>query len=179
MSKPTPVALSRGLLFWYTVDLLALSIWTGGLIIIISSVIPAVFNSVGIEPGGRLLTRVFARYDEIIFGLILLMLCAWAMRDWIRRHQGFARAAITRSELVLQTIMIAIAVAVFLLGKQAVSLQETAFAAQGESAKKLAYDSFFRIHYLVRGLYLLNLGLGMALLTIKIKTWTARGEVTP
>jgi uncharacterized membrane protein len=179
MPKPSPVVLSRGLLFWYTVDLLALSIWIGGLIIIISLVIPAVFNSVGIEPGGRLLARVFARYDEIIFGLILLMLCAWAMRDWIRQHTGFARAAITRSELMLQTIMILIAIAIFLLGKQSVSLQETAFAAQGESAKKLAYDSFFRIHYLVRGLYLLNLGLGIALLTVKIKTWTARGEVTP
>jgi hypothetical protein len=28
-------------------------------------------------------------------------------------------------------------------------------------------------------LYLLNLGLGIALLTVKIQTWTARGEVTP
>jgi uncharacterized membrane protein len=165
------------LLFWYTVELLALSIWIGGLVIIISSVIPAVFNSVSMESGGRLLTRVFSRYNEIVFGVIFLMLYAWAMRVWTHRRKGFAHAAITRPELALQISMIGIAIAVFVLGKHSVTLQETAFAAQGETAKKLAYDSFFRIHDVVRGLYVLNLALGIALLMFKIKTLLRRAEV--
>jgi uncharacterized membrane protein len=167
-------AFRRGLLS-YVVELFALSIWIGGLIIIISSVIPAVFNSLSMESGGRLLTQVFSRYDQIVFGAIFVMLCAWAIRHWHQKR--FSHATISRSELVLQISMLMIAVGIFLLGKQSVTLQEIAFAAQGETEKKLAFESFFKIHNIIRGLYLLNLGLGIALLLVKLKAWLPIAEV--
>jgi hypothetical protein len=36
----------------------------------------------------------------------------------------------------------------------------------------VAYDAFFRTHTAVRGLYLLNVGLGIALIAVKVRAWT-------
>lgn len=60
---------------------------------------------------------------------------------------------------------------IFVIGPYSITLQEAAFAAQGEVAKKAAYEAFFRIHTVVRGLYLLNLTLGVWLVTIKVNGW--------
>jgi hypothetical protein len=67
--------------------------------------------------------------------------------------------------------MIAMAALIILvLGPMSVTLQEQAFAAQGEAAKKEAYDAFFRTHMIVRALYVVNLGFGIALLAVKANT---------
>ncbi len=74
--------------------------------------------------------------------------------------------------MILLTVMIAIAAAISLwLGPDSAALQERAFAAEGVEAKRAAYEAFFRSHSIVRALYLLNLGLGIGLLAVKVKQW--------
>lgn len=140
---------------------------------IVGAVIPAVFNSLGMEPGGRLLTRVFDGYNRLTAGAITILTVAGAWRVWQGVHIPEAR--IPRLELGLLTLMVAVAALIALwLAPASVSLQEQAFAAQGEAAKKAAYATFFRTHQLVRGLYLLNLALGIGLLAVKVRTWLSR-----
>ena len=166
----------HGWLACSTFELVALSVWIGGLVAIVGAVIPAVFNSLGMEPGGRLLTRVFDGYNRLTAGAITILTVAGAWRIWQGAQHPEAR--ISRLELILLTVMVAVAAVIALwLGPASVSLQEVAFAAQGEAAKKAAYETFFRTHTLVRGLYLLNLGLGIALLAVKVHTWTDQGKV--
>ena len=45
--------------------MLALVVWVGGLVSIIAAVIPAVFNTISMETGGRMLTRMFQGYDRL------------------------------------------------------------------------------------------------------------------
>lgn len=157
----------KAALAWATVEALALAVWVGGLIVIVAAVIPAVFNSFGMEPGGRFLTRVFDGYNRLTLGAMALLAGAAGWQTWAGRPQR-------RLETLLLTAMIVVALLIIaVLGPRTVALQEEAFAAQaqGEAAKKTAYDAFFRLHMVVRGLYLANLGLGIALLTAKIARW--------
>jgi len=142
--------------------------------VIIGAVIPAVFNSFGMEPGGRFLTRVFDGYNRLT-ALALALLIGTA--GWRVRHSRSETAAhggtghVSRSEGMLLAVMIVIAALIILvLGPSSMTLQEQAFAAQGDAAKKAAYDAFFRTHTIVRALYVVNLGLGIALLAVKAKT---------
>jgi uncharacterized membrane protein len=154
--------------------LVALSVWIGGLIVIIGAVIPAVFNSVGMESGGRLLTRVFDGYNRLTAAAIAILITAGSWRIW---YGVGHEMKVHRLELALLTLMIAVAALIAVwLGPASVTLQEQAFAASDEAAKKAAYDAFFRTHTLVRGLYLLNLGLGLALLTVKVRGWMQDGK---
>ena len=165
----------RGLLVCHTLELLALAIWIGGLVVIMAAVIPAVFNSFGMEPGGRFLTRVFDGYNRAVAAAILVLVSAAAWRIWVHRR---SESAVTRPELLLLVVMIGVAAAIGLvLGPESVRLQEQAFAAQEEAVKKAALDAFFRTHAVVRGLYVFNLGLGVALLAVKLKQWM-RKEVS-
>jgi uncharacterized membrane protein len=155
----------------HTVELVALAAWTGGLMVIVGAVIPAVFNAFGMEPGGRFLTRVFDGYNRITTGAIVILVAAAGWRTWSVRN-GAGRAGVTRPEMVLLSLMILVAASIILwLGPWSVTLQEQAFATQGEEAKKVAYGAFFRTHSFVRGLYLVNLGLGIALLAVKVRGW--------
>ena len=177
MGEPRPTR--RPLLVCHTVELVALSIWIGGLVVIIGSVIPAVFNSFGMEPGGRFLTRVFEGYNRLVVLAIVILVGATAWRFWASLRGDRMDAAVSRSECVLLTVMIGVASLIGLvLGPESVTLQEQAFATQGEVARKAAYEAFFRTHTVVRGLYLLNVGLGIALLVEKVRTWTHRNEPT-
>jgi uncharacterized membrane protein len=153
-------------------ELLALAAWTGGLIIIVASVIPAVFNSFGMEPGGRFLTRVFDGYNRaIVVSTVILILCTSLRQWWAYRTSG--GRGVSRLEMALLVIMVFIATLIItVLGPQTVAFQEQAFSMHDELAKKAAYDAFFRVHMIVRALYLVNLGLGIALIAIKVKTWT-------
>ena len=149
-----------------TGEFLCLAVWIGGLVVIIGSVIPAVFNSFGMEPGGRFLTRVFDGYNQIVTVSILVLLGATTLRS---RLAG-ALAPVSRTEMIVMSAMIGIAALIILvLGPQSVALQEEAFAVKDETAHKAAYDAFFTVHRIVRGLYVLNLGLGLALMVVKLK----------
>ena len=80
-------------------------------------------------------------------------------------------ASVSRSEWALLTVMIGVAGFMMLvLWPKSVTLQEQAFAIQSEAARKASYEAFFRAHTVVRGLYLLNLGLGIALLVVKVRS---------
>jgi hypothetical protein len=155
--------------------LTALAVWVGGLAVIVGAVIPAVFNSFGMEPGGRFLTRVFDGYNRLTGGAIVILVVATGWRVWSASRGSVdlsAASMVTRPELALLSTMILVAGLIILwLGPWSVMLQEQAFTTQGEEAKKAAYGAFFRTHTLVRGLYLLNLGLGIALMAVKVRGW--------
>ena len=55
-------------------ELLGLTIWIGGLAVILTTVIPAVFNTLGMEQGGRFLRKVFAGYNNLTSGIVILLL---------------------------------------------------------------------------------------------------------
>ncbi|MBI4401720.1 MAG: DUF4149 domain-containing protein [Nitrospirae bacterium] len=164
-----------------TLELVALAVWIGGLVVIIAAVIPTVFNSFGMEPGGRFLTRVFDGYNRLTAAAIVMLVSTSAWR--VRASRGAASIggesgmAVRRPEAVLLTVMVIMAALIGLvLGPASVALQEQAFAAEGEVAKKAAYDAFFRTHTVVRGLYVVNLGLGIALLAVKVRGWMGHGK---
>ena len=115
---------------FYTCELVALGIWIGGLVVIIASVIPAVFNSFGIEPGGRYLTRVFDGYNRVVMAAIVVMVGAAAFRFWVATYGGMTDAVPTKAELTLLGAMIVVvALIVFAIGPELAALQELAFKA--------------------------------------------------
>jgi hypothetical protein len=67
-------------------------------------------------------------------------------------------------------VMVAVGLT-FYLNPEVVRLQELAFAARETEEKKAAYDAFFHYHWIARILYLINLGLGMTLLCLKVRKW--------
>jgi hypothetical protein len=157
----------RLLLTVHCLEILALAAWVGGLLAIIGAVIPAVFNSVSIEVGGRMLTRTFQGYDRIVLisaALLILGLLARALLE----TDGASQIAVGEP-LVLAT-MISIAVFLtFYLNPAIVRLQDAAFASTEETAKHAAYATFFRYHWTARGLYLTNLILGMGVICLKAR----------
>lgn len=158
-----------------TLELLALAVWTGGLIVIMAAVIPAVFNSFGMEAGGRFLTRTFDGYNRIVLVAMATMGGTIATRMWLAQTPGLPNAVPRRAEALLFGAMVLVAVLIIaVLGPQSVTLQEEAFAAKNEAARKTAYDAFFRVHMIVRGLYVLNLGLGIGLITVKLKSFVMK-----
>ena len=167
-----PRAFSKRLLICTVVEFLALAVWIGGLVVIIASVIPAVFNSLGMEPGGRFLTRVFDGYNRLVLVAMAAMGGTIAARAWGLQAGGPSDAVPRRAETILFGTMVLVASSIiFVLGPQSIALQEEAFGARDESARKVAYDAFFGVHRVVRTLYIVNLGLGIGLLTIKLKSF--------
>ncbi len=165
---------SRLLVLWTVLEVVALALWVGGLVVIIGAVIPAVFN-VGLETGGRLLARVFDGYDRVVLGAIVVLISAMAWRLWAGRRGAVQQAGVSRLEIILLVLMIGIfAVITLWLGPESVTLQEEAFAVKGQAAKKAAYEAFFRSHSVVRGLYVTNLALGIGLLGVKVRQWMPR-----
>jgi len=151
-------------------ELCALTLWVGGLVVIIAVVIPAVFNSFGMEPAGRFLRRVFDGYGLMNVG-ILVLLGAFA---WIR-HRTFGNNpsqmfSVSTAEWCLLAGMALVTFSILgVLGPQAVALQEQAFEAISKEEKDLAYAQFFRLHMVVRALHLLNLGLAASLFIVKLR----------
>ena len=156
----------------YTVEMVALAVWIGGLVVIIGAVIPAVFNTFGMEPGGRFLTRVFDGYNRMVLVAMAAMGGTIAVRAWGQQAGGPSSTLPGQTETILFGTMVLVAsMIIFVLGPQSVALQEEAFGTKEENARKVVYDAFFRVHMIVRGLYILNLGLGVGLLTIKLKSF--------
>jgi len=167
--------MKKVLLVAQCVELLALSAWVGGLLIIIAAVIPAVFNTIGMESGGmesggRMLTRVFQGYDRIVLfsaGLIVMgtLTRVRATRQW--------RTQIGNAELILFGTMLAVAVYLALVwNPHMMILQEKALGAQDPVVKQKAYQDFFLGHQIARTLYLLNFGLGIVFMCVKVRKWS-------
>lgn len=163
MSRPAHWSLICGL----SLELLALGVWVGGLIVLIGAVIPAVFNTLGgQDSGGFLLTRVFEGYNRIVVAVMAVLVAVALYRRW----NGHPAVSVTRVEMLLLALMGILAGTIILvLHPQAAALQADAFAAKDEQARKAAFEAFFRLHMPVRSLYMVNLGLGIALLVMKAK----------
>lgn len=158
--------MKKVILVCHCLEILALTVWVGGLVVIIASVIPAVFNTIGMEAGGRLLTRAFQGYDRLVLGAAVVAVIGMLTRT----HS--AAEVIGRGEWVLLGAMIAVAIALtFYLNPETIRLQELAFMTKEGAAKKAAYDDFFAYHRVARALYLVNMGLGIAMLCLKVRKW--------
>ncbi len=150
-------------------EALALAVWVGGLVSIIAAVIPAVFTTIGMETGGRMLTKMFHGYDRLALVAAGFIVAGTVVRTY--GSIGGWSAQIGMAEPVLVGIMVVIAtVLLFWLGPETTRLQELAFSAK-DDAKRLAYDNFFAYHRVARALYIINLGLGITVLCIKVKRW--------
>lgn len=163
---------SKRLLVCAAIECLALAVWVGGLIVIIGAVIPAVFNTFGMEPGGRFLTRVFDGYNRLVLVAMAAMGGTIAVRGWMLQPGEHTGVMPGRAEAILFGTMVLVAsLIIFVLGPQSVTLQEEAFATRDELARKAAFDAFFRTHMVVRALYIVNLLLGIGLLAVKLKSF--------
>lgn len=156
-----------GLVCGLTLELVALGVWVGGLIVLIGAVIPAVFNTFGgQDSGGFFLTRTFEGYNRLVV-VVLAILAAGAAYRW---KCGYPSATVSRGELFLLAVMgIIAALIILVLHPQAAALQAEAFGAKDEQARKAAFEAFFRLHMPVRSLYVVNLILGIVLLGLKVK----------
>ena len=153
-------------------ELLGLTIWIGGLAVILTTVIPAVFNTLGMEQGGRFLRKVFDGYNNLTSGIVILLLGTAAIRTWKVRQMPERILSVRRSEWgILIALVLVTGSIVLILGPQAIALQEIAFAADTQEAKKTAYDAFFRTHMIVRALHLINAGFAISLLVVKFRQW--------
>jgi len=138
---------------------------------IVAAVIPAVFNSFGMEPGGRFLTRVFEGYNRLVLVSAGMLMVGSVSRTMVSRSSVIAQVEPSRIEWAVATTMIVLAATViFVLEPSSVRLQEHAFAIKDEAQRKAAYESFFKSHTIVRALYVVNLGLAVALVTVKVRS---------
>ncbi|MCS6896897.1 MAG: hypothetical protein NZM29_02905, partial [Nitrospira sp.] len=113
-----------------TLEWLALSLWVGGLAVLIGGVIPAVFNTFGGQDiGGLFLTKAFENYQRFLLGAAAT-LCAGLVVRW---RSGEAAVAAGWGEVAIVVLLaVSVGIIVLVLHPQAVSLQEQAFAARGE-----------------------------------------------
>lgn len=156
-----------GVVCCLTLEWLALGLWVGGMAVLIGAVIPAVFNTFGgQDSGGLFLTRAFEGYQRFVIGAVAVLCAA----SWYRWWSGNEAVAVGKGEAVVLMAMVAIAgVIILILHPQAVALQAEAFAAQGEAAKKAAFEALFRVLMPIRILYGVTLVLGVVLMGIKAK----------
>ena len=168
----------RWIILCYTLELLALSIWIGGLVVIVAAVIPAVFNSFGMEPGGRFLTRVFEGYNRLVLMSAGILIIGAVSRTMLSGTAATIHVGLSRVEWAVAITMTVLTVMIiFVLEPSSVRLQEQAFAIKDEAERKAAYELFFKSHTIVRALYVVNLGLAIALIPIKLKHWLKSRKV--
>ncbi len=153
-------------------ELLGLMMWIGSLTALLTMVIPAVFNTLGMETGGRFLRRVFDGYNAVIVGVVVVLIGTACFRYWKHRQDPQGNLPVKRSEAGLLTALTVVTVLIVaVLGPKAVALQEIAFEADSQEAKKAALEAFFRMHMIVRALHLINAGLAISLLVVKFRHW--------
>ncbi len=154
----------------FFVEMCALTLWVGGLIVIIAVVIPAVFNSFGMEPAGRFLRRVFDGYGYLNVGILCVLSVIALFRVRAYGRDSSLLFSVTAGEWWLLGGMLVVTVTILgILGPQAVALQEEAFEAFSKEQKELAYSQFFRLHMIVRALHLVNVGLAFSLFILKLR----------
>ena len=158
-----------------TLEFTALAIWVGGLIVLIGSVIPAVFNTFGgQDTGGFFLTRVFEGYNRLVLLALVVLLPSITWRAWLGRR-GIHQSDVTSGEWIVLGLMAAVAgFIIVVLHPEAAALQAAAYAAPAGEERKAAMAAFFRLHWPMRALYVLNLGLGIVLFGIRARAWIAR-----
>jgi hypothetical protein len=145
---------------------------------IIAAVIPAVFNSFGMEPGGRFLTRVFDGYNRLVLVSAGMLTMSAVLRTRMNRRAALMDVALSRGEWAMLVTMTSVAaLVIFVLEPSSVRLQEHAFAIKDEAGRKTAYEAFFRSHHIIRALYVVNLGLAIALIPIKLTHWLTPRKV--
>lgn len=164
-----------GLVCCATLELLALGVWVGGLLVLVGAVIPAVFNTFGgQDSGGLFLTRTFEGYNRFVVGAVTILSAA----AWYRWWSGEPAVQVSQGETLVLLLMTVIAgIIILVLHPYAASLQAQAFAATDETAKKAAFEAFFRVHMPVRSLYIVNLVLGIVLLGMKVKRFVRWEDV--
>jgi len=124
------------------------------------------------EQGGRFLRKVFDGYNNLTSGIVILLLGTAAIRTWKVRQMPERILPVSRAEWgVLIALVLVTGSIVLILGPKAIELQEIAFAADTQEAKKTAYDAFFRTHMIVRALHLINVGFAISLLVVKFRQW--------
>ncbi|MEE8124717.1 MAG: DUF4149 domain-containing protein [Nitrospirales bacterium] len=156
-----------------------MTVWVGGLVVIIAVVIPAVFNSFGMEPAGRFLRRVFDGYGYLNMGMLLVLGLLAGFRYRTYGHDPSVLFALSPGEWWLLAGMFVVTFGIIgVLGPQTVDLQEKAFEAISEQQKELAYGRFFRLHMIVRLLHLINLGLAASLFILKLRKTVLHHFVT-
>jgi hypothetical protein len=155
-----------------TLEFTALATWVGGLIVLIGSVIPAVFNTFGgQDSGGFFLTRSFEGYNRLVLIALTILVLGIIGRAWFQQR-GVPQGRVTRGEWVVLGLMAIVAgMIIFVLHPQAAALQAAAFALPGGEAKKEALETFFKLHWPMRALYVVNLGLGILLIGIRVRSW--------
>ena len=117
------------------------------------------------------MTRAFDGYNRLVLGAAAILVAGILWRAWLYQ-QGLTDEAITRTEwLLLGAMLLTAGVITFVLHPQAAALQAQAFASKGEEARKAAFEAFFQLHKPVRVLYILNVGLGIALVTLRVRSW--------
>jgi uncharacterized membrane protein len=156
-----------GLTCVLSLELLALGLWVGGLIVLIGAVIPAVFNTFGGQnSGGLFLTRTFEGYNRLVMGAMAVLALAMGYRWW----SSEPAVQISRGEVIVLALMGFIAgLIIVVLHPQAAALQADAFALTDEQARKTAFEAFFRLHMPLRSLYIVNMVLGIVLIVMKAK----------
>jgi uncharacterized membrane protein len=162
----------RGVIACLTLELLALAVWIGGLIVLVAAVIPAVFNTLGgQDAGGFFLTRAFEGYNRLVMGAAVALVAGLWWRLWMSK-QGLPACSVSRAEwMVLGGMLLIAGVITFVLHPQAAALQAQAFASKGDEVRKAAFEAFFRTHKPIRVLYIVNLGLGIGLLVVRVRSW--------
>jgi hypothetical protein len=154
----------------FFVEMFALTLWVGGLMVIIAVVIPAVFNSFGMEPAGRFLRRVFDGFGYLNLGILGVLSLVAFLRSRAYGQDPSHVFSVTGGEWWLLGGMVVVTVGILeILGPQAVALQEIAFEAISKEEKELAYGQFFRVHMIVRALHLVNVGLAFSLFIVKLR----------
>ena len=155
-----------------TLEFTALGTWVGGLIVLIASVIPAVFNTFGgQDSGGFFLTRSFEGYNRLVLIALAILVMGIIGRAWFQQR-GVLQCRVTRGEWIVLGLMTIVAgMIIFVLHPQAAALQAAAFALPVGEAKKAALEAFFKLHWPMRALYVVNLGLGILLMGIRVRSW--------
>jgi len=153
-------------------ELLGLMMWIGSLTALLTMVIPAVFNTLGMETGGRFLRRVFDGYNGLTSGVVVVLIGTALFRYWKHRQEPGESLPLRRSEVGLLAVLTFVTfLVVVVLGPKAIALQEAAFTADSQETKKVALEAFFRMHMIVRALHLINAGLAVSLLVVKFRHW--------
>src|SRR5437899_12886864 len=103
------------------VEVISLAVWVGGLVSIIAAVIPAVFGTMGMEAGGRMLTRTFQGYDRLALASAGLVITGTLVRVFVggpwKTQLGVAERAL------LPTVVVIAATLAFWLTRDTVRLQ--------------------------------------------------------
>lgn len=153
---------------------IALGIWVGGLVVLVAAVLPAVFNTFGgQDSGGLFLTRAFEGYNRLVIGAMLVLAGGMAWRAWLAPSEY----AVGRAEALVFAMMVVIAgIIMVYLHPLAAARQAEAFALKAGEGRKEALDAFFKLHMPVRTLYMVNLGLGLVLAGVRVRSRIGQSE---